>query len=171
MEKDNSRCLPETMNYSKEDEKFMMMAIKLSEDNIDSGGGPFGAVIVRDGEVIATGTNRVVPNADPTAHAEVMAIRNACAAIGTFQLEGCTVYSSCEPCPMCLSALYWAGVERIFYGNTKDDAKAINFDDSFIYDQLKLDYSERSIPCINIMRDRALEGFKAWSQKEDKVLY
>lgn len=97
----------------------MMMAIKLSEDNIDSGGGPFGAVIVRDGEVIATGTNRVVPNADPTAHAEVTAIRKACAALGTFQLKGCTVYSSCEPCPMCLSALYWAGVSRICYGKPR----------------------------------------------------
>ena len=110
MEKDKSKFLIETLNYSEEDAKFMMMAIKLSEDNIDTGGGPFGAVIVQDGKVIATGTNRVVPNADPTAHAEVMAIRNACAALGTFQLKGCTVYSSCEPCPMCLSALYWAGV-------------------------------------------------------------
>jgi len=171
MEKDNSRCLPETMNYSKEDEKFMMMAIKLSEDNIDSGGGPFGAVIVRDGEVIATGTNRVVPNADPTAHAEVMAIRNACAALGTFQLEGCTVYSSCEPCPMCLSALYWAGVSRICYGNTKDDAKAIDFDDSFIYDQLELDYEDRSIKCEHFMRSEALKAFRKWDEKKDKTPY
>mgnify|MGYP002508785004 CR=1 FL=1 len=104
--------------------------VNLSIENIDTGGGPFGAVIVRDGEIISTGTNRVVPNSDPTAHAEVMAIRNACAKLGTFQLTGCTVYSSCEPCPMCLSALYWAGVKRICYGNTKDDAKAINFDDN-----------------------------------------
>ncbi len=157
--------------FSKEDEKFMQQAIDLSIENVANGGGPFGAVIVRDGEVIATGTNRVTATCDPTAHAEVSAIRAACAKLGDFKLAGCTIYSSCEPCPMCLSALYWAGVERIFYGNTKEDAKAINFDDSFIYDQIALDYSERSIPCINIMREQALAGFKAWSDKEDKILY
>ena len=157
--------------FSKEDEKFMQQAIDLSIENVANGGGPFGAVIVRNGEVIATGTNRVTASCDPTAHAEVSAIRAACAKLGEFKLTGCTVYSSCEPCPMCLSALYWAGVERIFYGNTKEDAKAINFDDSFIYDQIALDYSERSIPCINIMRKEALAGFKAWAEKEDKVLY
>lgn len=157
--------------FSKEDEKFMQQAIDLSIENVANGGGPFGAVIVRDGEVIATGTNRVTATCDPTAHAEVSAIRAACAKLGDFKLTGCTIYSSCEPCPMCLSALYWAGVERIFYGNTKEDAKAINFDDSFIYDQIALDYSERSIPCINIMREQALAGFKAWSDKEDKILY
>lgn len=149
----------------------MQQAIDLSIENVANGGGPFGAVIVRDGEVIATGTNRVTATCDPTAHAEVSAIRAACAKLGDFKLAGCTIYSSCEPCPMCLSALYWAGVERIFYGNTKEDAKAINFDDSFIYDQIALDYSERSIPCINIMREQALAGFKAWSDKEDKILY
>ena len=110
------KCLKESYEYSAEDAKFMEMAIKLSIDNIDTGGGPFGAVIVKDGEIIATGTNRVVPDSDPTAHAEVMAIRKACARLGTFQLTGCTIYSSCEPCPMCLSALYWAGVSRICYG-------------------------------------------------------
>ncbi len=157
--------------FSKEDEKFMQQAIDLSIENVANDGGPFGAVIVRDGEVIATGTNRVTATCDPTAHAEVSAIRAACAKLGDFKLAGCTIYSSCEPCPMCLSALYWAGVERIFYGNTKEDAKAINFDDSFIYDQIALDYSERSIPCINIMREQALAGFKAWSDKEDKILY
>lgn len=157
--------------FSKEDEKFMQLAIDLSIDNVANGGGPFGAVIVRDGEVIATGTNRVTDSCDPTAHAEVSAIRAACAKVGNFKLTGCTVYSSCEPCPMCLSALYWAGVERIFYGNTKEDAKAINFDDSFIYEQIVLDHLQRSIPCINIMRTQALAGFKAWQDKEDKVLY
>ena len=171
MGNDKNKCLAETVNYSEEDAKFMMMAIKLSEDNIDSGGGPFGAVIVRDGEVIATGANRVVPNSDPTAHAEVMAIRNACAALGTFQLKGCTVYSSCEPCPMCLSALYWAGVSRICYGNTKDDAKAIDFDDSFIYDQLELNYEDRSIRCEHFMRSDALRAFRKWEDKEDKTPY
>ena len=150
---------------------FMQQAIDLSIESVANGGGPFGAVIVRDGEIIATGTNRVTESCDPTAHAEVSAIRAACAKLGEFKLSGCTIYSSCEPCPMCLSALYWAGVERIFYGNTKQDAKAINFDDSFIYDQIALDYSERSIPCINIMRQQALAGFKAWQEKEDKVLY
>ena len=158
-------------NFTAEDAKFMQQAIDLSIENVANGGGPFGAVIVRDGEVIATGTNRVAANCDPTAHAEVSAIRAACAKLGDFKLSGCTIYSSCEPCPMCLSALYWAGVERIFYGNTKQDAKEIDFDDSFIYDQIALDYSERSIPCINIMRDNALEGFKAWREKADKILY
>ena len=159
------------VKFTSEDEKFMQQAIDLSIENVANDGGPFGAVIVRDGEVIATGTNRVTATCDPTAHAEVSAIRAACAKLGDFKLAGCTIYSSCEPCPMCLSALYWAGVERIFYGNTKEDAKAINFDDSFIYDQIALDYSERSIPCINIMREQALAGFKAWSDKEDKILY
>lgn len=165
------KYLRETADYSAEDAKFMAMAIDLSIKNIDEGGGPFGAVIVRDGEVIATGTNRVVPNIDPTAHAEIIAIRKACAKLGTFQLAGCTIYSSCEPCPMCLSALYWAGVERICYGNTKDDAKAINFDDSFIYDQLELNYAERSIRCEHFMRTEALEAFRKWAAQEDKVCY
>lgn len=165
------RELDETNDYTAEDARFMELAIKLSEDNVDNGGGPFGAVIVRDGKVLATGVNRVVPNNDPTAHAEVSAIRAACKALGTFKLDGCTVYSSCEPCPMCLSALYWAGVARICYGNTKADAKAINFDDSFIYDQLELDYGMRSIRCQHFMRDRALAAFRKWQEKEDKVRY
>ena len=160
-----------SMKFTQSDEKFMQQAIDLSIENVANGGGPFGAVIVKDGKVIATGTNRVTANCDPTAHAEVSAIRNACSKLQDFKLTGCAVYSSCEPCPMCLSALYWAGVEKIFYGNTKEDAKAINFDDSFIYDQIALDYSERSIPCINFMRDKALEGFKAWEEKEDKTPY
>ena len=168
---DKKKFLEETLSFSEEDRKYMEMAVRLSEDNIDTGGGPFGAVIVRNGEVIATGSNRVVPNSDPTAHAEVTAIRNACARLGTFKLEGCTVYSSCEPCPMCLSALYWAGVDRICYGNTKDDAKAINFDDSFIYDQLELSYEDRSIKCDHFMRDRALAAFRKWDEKSDKVEY
>lgn len=165
------KTLKETNIYSEEDARFMEMAIQLSEENIDNGGGPFGAVIVKNGEVIATGTNRVVPNSDPTAHAEVMAIRSACERLGTFQLDGCTVYSSCEPCPMCLSALYWAGVDRICYGNTKDDAKAINFDDSFIYDQLELAYEDRSIKCEHFMRNNALRAFRKWKDKEDKIEY
>src|SRR5574344_917589 len=117
------------------DIKFMKVAINLSKENINNGGGPFGAVIVKEGEIIATGANRVVPNNDPTAHAEVSAIREACKKLGVFKLDGCKIYTSCEPCPMCLSAIYWAGISEIFYGNTKDDAKKINFADSFIYDE------------------------------------
>jgi tRNA(Arg) A34 adenosine deaminase TadA len=163
--------LPEIKNISAEDRVFMKMAIELSIANIDEGGGPFGAVIVRDGKVIAKGANRVVPNNDPTAHAEVMAIRNACRELETFDLTGCTVYTSCEPCPMCLSALYWAGIERICYANTKRDAAAIDFDDSFIYDQLRLDYDRRSIHCEHFMRDEAMEAFRKWEDKVDKVEY
>ena len=149
--------------FTIEDRRFMQMAIDLSVENVANGGGPFGAVIVRDGEIISTGANRVTANNDPTAHAEVSAIRAACAKVGNFKLEGCTCYTSCEPCPMCLSALYWAGVERIVYGNTKDDAKAIDFDDSFIYDEIAKPHAERTIP--------ALAGFRAWTEKEDKIEY
>lgn len=157
--------------FTADDERFMQMAIDLSIENVAKGGGPFGAVIVRNGEVIATGTNRVTDSCDPTAHAEVNAIRSACQKEQCFKLNGCVIYTSCEPCPMCLSAIYWAGLDRIYYGNTKADAKAIDFDDSFIYDQIVLDYSERSIPCYNLLRDKALEGFRRWTEKEDKVLY
>ena len=161
----------EDYKVTAEDRRFMQMAIDLSIANVANGGGPFGAVIVHNGEVIATGTNRVTANNDPTAHAEVSAIREACAKVGNFKLEGCVCYTSCEPCPMCLSALYWAGVSRIVYGNTKDDAKAINFDDSFIYDEIGKPYAKRAIPCQNFMRKEALEGFRAWTEKEDKVEY
>ena len=168
---DTQNGLPERTDYSLEDQKFMQMAIELSIENIDSGGGPFGAVIVRNGELIAKGANRVVPNNDPTAHAEVVAIRNACNKLNTFDLSGCTVYTSCEPCPMCLSALYWAGIERICYANTKRDAAAIEFDDSFIYDQLRLDYDHRSIHCEHFMRNEAMSAFEKWQNKTDKVEY
>ncbi len=157
--------------FTPQDREFMQMAIELSIKNVAEGGGPFGAVIVRDNTVLATGTNRVTANNDPTAHAEVSAIRAACAKVQNFKLEGCTCYTSCEPCPMCLSALYWAGISRIVYGNTKEDAKAINFDDSFIYDEIAKPYALRAIPSQNLMRDEALEGFRAWSEKEDKVEY
>ena len=166
----NDRATSEYM-ATQSDEYFMQMAINLSIENVSNGGGPFGAVIVRNGEVIATGVNRVTANNDPTAHAEVSAIREACAKLGNFKLEGCTIYTSCEPCPMCLSAIYWAGISRIFYGNTKADAKAINFDDSFIYDEIALPYAQRSIPCNNIMREKALSAFRAWEAKADKTLY
>lgn len=168
---DIKKGLGETRHYSHEDAKYMRMAIDLSVENVDNGGGPFGAVIVRDGEVIATGVNRVVANNDPTAHAEVSAIRNACQNLQTYQLEGCTIYSSCEPCPMCLSAIYWAGIKRLCYGNTKDDAKAIDFDDSFIYDQLDMAYEDRSIKCEHFMRKAAQKAFIKWADKSDKVPY
>ena len=157
--------------FTVEDRFFMQKAIDLSIENVMNGGGPFGAVIVRNGEIIATGTNRVTANNDPTAHAEVSAIREACAKEKAFKLTGCTCYTSCEPCPMCLSALYWAGVERIVYGNTKADAKAIEFDDSFIYDEIAKPYEQRAIPCQNFMREEALAGFRAWTANPDKVKY
>ena len=158
-------------DFTPQDREFMQMAIELSIENVANGGGPFGAVIVRNGEVLSTGTNRVTANNDPTAHAEVSAIRSACAKEKAFKLTGCTCYTSCEPCPMCLSALYWAGVERIVYGNTKEDAKAIHFDDSFIYDEIAKPYAMRAIPCHNFMREEALAGFRAWAEKEDKIKY
>lgn len=161
----------EDYKFTAEDRQFMQMAIDLSIENVANGGGPFGAVIVRNGEVIATGTNRVTANNDPTAHAEVSAIREACKKLQNFKLAGCVCYTSCEPCPMCLSALYWAGVARIVYGNTKDDAKAINFDDSFIYDEIGKPYAKRAIPCQNFMRKEALAGFRAWAEKEDRIEY
>lgn len=168
---DKQNGLPEITEFSNNDRKFMQMAIDLSVANIDEGGGPFGAVIVREGEVIATGANRVVPNNDPTAHAEVVAIRNACKELNSFDLSGCTLYASCEPCPMCLSAIYWARIERICYANTKSDAAAIDFDDSFIYDQLRLDYDQRSIRCDHFMRDEAMAAFRKWEEKDDKTEY
>lgn len=163
--------LPETSDFSPVDAQYMQLAIDLSKQNVALGGGPFGAVIVRDGQILATGVNRVVPNSDPTAHAEVSAIRAACAKLASFKLEGATIYSSCEPCPMCLSAIYWAGISRLCYGNTKHDAKAIDFDDSFIYDQLAVPYNERSIVCRHFMRAQAIEAFKLWASKPDKVEY
>ena len=154
-----------------EDIRFMEMAAKIAEDNIDKGGGPFGAVIVRDGEVIATGANSVTLTNDPTAHAEVNAIRQACSKEQTFSLRGCKVYSSCEPCPMCLSALYWAGVDRIYYGNTQEDADKIDFSDKFIYRELEKSHLERAVPCIHIENDRTIKAFEKWAAKPDKVEY
>lgn len=169
--KSSKTNLYENKGFSEEDATYMQMAIDISIKNIETGGGPFGAVIVRDNEVIAFGANRVVPNNDPTAHAEVSAIREACRKLGTFKLEGCTIYSSCEPCPMCLSAIYWAGISRLCYGNTKTDAAEINFDDSFIYDQLELNKDERSLQSEHFMREEAMEAFRKWASKEDKVEY
>ena len=168
---DKQHGLPESETFSADDRRFMQMAIDLSITNVDEGGGPFGAVIVKEGKVVAKGANRVVATNDPTAHAEVVAIRNACRMLDTFDLSGCTVYTSCEPCPMCLCAIYWAGISRICYANTKRDAAAIDFDDSFIYDQLRLDYDRRSIHCEHFMRNEALAAFRKWQDTTDKIEY
>ena len=154
-----------------QDKHFMQQAIDLSIENVANNGGPFGAVIVRDGEVVASGVNRVTANNDPTAHAEVCAIRAACQKEKSFKLEGCTIYTSCEPCPMCLSAIYWAGISRICYANTKQDAENINFGDKFIYEEIERPVSKRSIPTEAFMRDEALQAFRAWEEKADKIEY
>ncbi|HNV82324.1 MAG: nucleoside deaminase [Tenuifilaceae bacterium] len=152
-------------------EKFMRIAIKLSLTNIDKNGGPFGAVIVKDGVIIARGVNRVTASNDPTAHAEVEAIRKASKKLNSFNLSGCDIYTSCEPCPMCLSAIYWAHIDRVFFGNTKDDAKAIGFDDSFIYDELALPLKKRKVRVRQLLRDEAIAGFKKWENFEGKIEY
>lgn len=157
--------------FTPEDVRFMEMAARLAEENVDRGGGPFGAVIVRDGKVIATGANSVTLTNDPTAHAEVNAIREACRKEQTFSLKGCTVYNSCEPCPMCLSALYWAGVSRIFFGNTQQDADRINFSDEFLYRELARPRVERAIPCIHMDNAFTIRAFEKWAEKADKVAY
>lgn len=153
-------------------EKFMRMAIDLSEYNVTEGqGGPFGAVIVKDGMVVARSANRVVPTNDPTAHAEVSAIRLACQELGTFSLAGCEIYTSCEPCPMCLGAIYWARIDKVYYANTKKDAAEIGFDDHFIYEELDLPMEKRKLPIVQLMRDEALSAFKLWSESESKTDY
>jgi len=153
------------------DPKFMELAARLSYDNIDRGGGPFGAVIVKDGEIVATGVNSVTIDNDPTAHAEVSAIRNACKKLDSFKLDGCIVYSSCEPCPMCLSALYWAGVKKIFYGNTKEDAAAIDFSDKFIYEEIERRPEDRRIPGIHVDNRDTIKAFYRWAESPDKTRY
>ena len=157
------------MGSSKE---FMQQAIALAVENVTSGqGGPFGAVIVKDGKVIATGVNRVTTANDPTAHAEVTAIRNACASLTSFQLEGCDIYSSCEPCPMCLAAIYWSRCRAIYYGNTAEDAANVGFDDSFLYAEMKKPLSERAIPIEQMLPDEARASFAAWRDAGTKVVY
>lgn len=152
-------------------ENFMREAIKLSVQNVDQDGGPFGAVIVKNGEIIARGVNRVTSTNDPTAHAEVNAIREATARLGTFDLQGCEIYSSCEPCPMCLGAIYWAHLDKLYFANTKLDAKHIDFDDSFIYEELDLPIEKRKIPTRQMLREEALEAFNKWKNKTDKIEY
>lgn len=152
--------------------QFMARAAELSLENVGSGnGGPFGCVIVKDGQIIAEGSNQVLRTQDPTAHAEVVAIRRACEVLGSFQLTGCEVYTSCEPCPMCLGALYWARPAVIYYANTKADAAAIGFDDQFIYDELDCKMSDRKLPIIRLMVPIAPQAFEAWANKQDRVDY
>jgi guanine deaminase len=152
-------------------EELMRKAIELSKENVENGGGPFGAVIAKDGNIIATGVNRVTASCDPTAHAEVSAIRSAANQLGTFDLSGYEIYTSCEPCPMCLGAIYWARLDKMYYANNKADAKNIGFDDSFIYDELELKPTDRKLPSEVLLADEAIKAFEAWAQKDDKIEY
>lgn len=150
----------------------MARAIRLSIENVHSGrGGPFGAVIVKVGDIVAEGTNQVTSTNDPTAHAEILAIRTACAKLGVFELHGCEIYTSCEPCPMCLGAIYWARLSRIYFANAAEDASSIGFDDSLIYREIPLPLAQRAIPMIQMMREQALAAFHAWQQKPNKIFY
>lgn len=151
---------------------FMARAIQLSIDGVHAGdGGPFGAVIVRDRKIIAEGWNQVTSRKDPTAHAEMVAIRLACAKLASFELKDCEIYTSCEPCPMCLGAIYWSRLARVYYGSTAQDAAEVGFDDSFIYSELKLLPSDRRVPLIQMMHKEALAGFRAWTLRADKIPY
>ena len=149
----------------------MREAIRLANESVNRGGGPFGSVIVKDGEIVAGSSNSVTIDNDPTAHAEVNTIREACRRLGTFDLSGCTIYTSCEPCPMCLGAIYWARIGRIFYGNTRKAARDIQFADDFIYEELERPMDSRTVPIIPLLRDEALTTFRLWSEKADKTEY
>ena len=149
----------------------MLRAIELSINSANNDGGPFGCVIVKNNKIISEGSNKVTLTNDPTAHAEVVSIREACKKLKTFNLTGCDLYSSCEPCPMCLSAIYWSHIDNIFYANTRDDAKKINFDDSLIYSEFSKKIEDRKIPIKQMLRDEALQAFKIWSKKTDKIEY
>ena len=151
--------------------KFILRAIELSIESAKTVGGPFGSIIVKDNQIISEGNNQVTSTNDPTAHGEIVAIREACKKLNTFNLAGCDLYSSCEPCPMCLSAIYWSHIDKIFYANTRDDAKNIDFDDSLIYEEINKDKNNRKIQMIQIHREEALEAFKIWKNKEDKIKY
>ena len=151
--------------------KFMLRAIELSISSANGSGGPFGCVIVKDDKIISEGSNKVTFSNDPTAHAEIVAIRDACKKLNIFNLSGCDLYSSCEPCPMCLSAIYWSHVDNIFYANTREDAKKINFDDSLIYSEILKKSEDRKIPIKQMLRDEALKAFEIWNKKTDKIEY
>ncbi|OBX26808.1 tRNA(Arg) A34 adenosine deaminase TadA [Gelidibacter algens] len=159
------------MNKDNEN-KFMLEAVNAALKGMQNNeGGPFGCVIVKDGKIVGRGNNKVTSNNDPTAHAEVMAIRDACKNLNSFQLEGCTIYTSCEPCPMCFGAIYWARPDKVYYGCSQKDAADIDFDDEFIYKEIELPYEKRSIPFEQVARDIALEPFQKWSDKDDKTVY
>ena len=151
--------------------KFMARAIELSIESAKTIGGPFGSVIVKDNKIISEGSNKVTSSNDPTAHAEIVAIRNACQALKTFNLSGCEIYTSCEPCPMCLSAIYWSRLDKIYYANTREDAKNIDFDDSFIYTEIPKKIDDRKIKMVQMLRDEALKAFEIWNKKVDKIKY
>jgi len=151
--------------------EFMKRAIELSIKSVNNGGGPFGSIIVKSDKIIAEGSNKVTSNNDPTAHGEIVVIREACKKLNNFSLDGCELYSTCEPCPMCLSAIYWARIDKIYYANTRDDARKIDFDDSLIYTELQKNIDKRKIPMIQILRNEALKAFELWDQKKDKVKY
>jgi guanine deaminase len=154
------------------DNPFMARAIQLAVENVRSAsGGPFGAVIVRDGGIVAEGANQVTSINDPTAHAEVLAIRGACAKLKTFELHGCDIYTSCEPCPMCLGAIYWARLTRIYFASAAVDASKAGFDDSLIYREIAQPHAQRTIPMIQVMRDESLAAFRAWEEKTNKIAY
>ena len=160
------------MTLSSDPRNFMRRAIDLSRIHMEAGeGGPFGAVVVKDGHILGEGWNRVTSTCDPTAHAEVVAIRDACGRLGTFTLKGCEIYTSCEPCPMCLSAIYWARLDRIWFANGRADAAAIQFDDEWLYREVALPMTDRSLPAVELMRDEALAVFRAWDAKVDKTRY
>lgn len=160
-----------TVKITEQDREFMREAIQLANESVKNGGGPFGAVVVKDGKVVAGSSNSVTIDNDPTAHAEVNTIRKACSKLGTFDLSGCTIYTSCEPCPMCLGAIYWSRIGRIFYGNNRKDARAIDFADDFIYEELDKPMDERTVPIIPLLHDEAMESFRMWSEKTDKTAY
>ena len=151
--------------------KFMQRAIELSIESVNKGGGPFGSVIVKDNKIVAEGSNKVTLINDPTAHGEIVAVREACKSLTNFDLSGCELYSTCEPCPMCLSAIYWARIDKIYYANTRNDAQNIDFDDSFIYSELQKNTNKRKIPMVQMMRNEALKAFELWDKKTDKVKY
>ena len=152
-------------------EEFMKRAIELSIESVNKGGGPFGCVIVKDRKIVSEGSNKVTSTNDPTAHGEIVAIREACKKLNNFNLNGYELYSTCEPCPMCLSAIYWARIDKIYYANTRKDAQKIDFDDSLIYSEFKKKIDKRKIPMIQMMRSEALKAFELWDKKMDKVKY
>jgi guanine deaminase len=157
---------------TKQDEEFMRRAIGLAQNGVDgNAGGPFGAVVVRNGEIVGDGCNQVTSTNDPTAHAEVVAIRNACRNLNSFQLDDCVIYTSCEPCPMCLGAIYWARPKQVFFACTREDAARIGFDDQFIYEEIEKNFENRQMKLVNLMRDEGLTVFEKWASKTDKTEY